>query len=130
MVNKILFVTLSNIGDCILTLPVLDALGENFPQAKITVLVGPRAQEIFQDNPQIHRLIIYDKHSRIKEKIKLFQKLERERFDMVVDLRNSLLGALLPVAKKTSPFLIIPRQVRHMKDRHLYRLQEVTRGYK
>ena len=39
---KILFITLSNLGDVILSLPVLDALKERYPQAKITVMVGPR----------------------------------------------------------------------------------------
>ena len=122
MINNILFITLSNIGDVILTLPVLDVLRENFPGAKITVLVGPRPKEIFQGNPHINRLIIYDKHSRLKEKIKLFNTLKKERFDMVVDLRNSFLGAFLPAQKKTSPFLVIPKDIKHAKDRHLYRI--------
>jgi len=122
MINNILFITLSNIGDVILTLPVLDVLRENFPGAKITVLVGPRPKEIFQGNPYINRLIIYDKHSRLKEKIKLFNTLRRERFDIIVDLRNSFLGAFLPAQKKTSPFLVIPKDIKHMKDRHLYRI--------
>ncbi len=120
--NKILFITLSNIGDCVLTLPVLDTLKRNFPQAKITVLVGFRSKEVFHGNPHINRLIIYDKHSRLKEKIRLFNTLRKERFDMVVDLRNSFLGAFLPAKYKISPFLIIPKQVKHMKDRHLYKL--------
>jgi len=107
----------------------LDALRDNFPQAKITVMVGPRPKEIFHGNPHIDRLIIYDKHFRLKEKIKLFSELKKEYFDMVVDLRNSFLGALLPAKYKTSPFLIVPKQIKHMKDRHLYRLPEVTRGY-
>ncbi len=125
MVNKILFITLSNIGDCILTLPVLDSLRENLPQAKITVLAGPRPKEIFQGNPHINRLIIYNKHSGLKEKIKLFNTLKEERFDMVADLRNSFLGAFLPAQKKTSPFLVIPKDIKHMKDRHLYRISNL-----
>lgn len=123
MVNKILFITLSNIGDVILTLPVLDLLRLNFPESKITVMVGPRPKEIFENNPDINRVIIYDKHSRLREKIKLFHQLKKENFDIVVDLRNSLFGALLPVKHKTSPFLLIPKNIRHMKDRHLYKSQ-------
>ncbi len=122
MINKILFITLSNIGDCILALPVLDALREKFPRAKITVLDGLRPKEIFQGNPYINKLIIFDKHSRLNEKIKLFNTLKKEHFDMVVDLRNSFLGAFLPAKYKISPFLIVPKQIKHMKDRHLYKL--------
>jgi len=123
MVNKILFMTLSNIGDVVLTLPVLDALKQNFPESKITVIVGPRSREIFENNPNIDKLIIYDKHSSLKEKIKLFNELKKENFDIVVDLRNSLFGALLPARYRTSPFLVIPKITRHMKDKHLYKIQ-------
>jgi ADP-heptose:LPS heptosyltransferase len=94
-VNKILFITLSNIGDAILTLPVLDTLKRRYPHSEVTVLVGPRPKEIFQDNPAIDTLIIYDKHSKINEKIRLFKELKEKNFDMVVDLRNSFLGLLL-----------------------------------
>ena len=120
-INKILFITLSNIGDVILTLPALDFLREKFPAGKITLMVGPRPKEIFLNAPFIDKLIVYDKHAKLKEKIKLFNGLKRERFDMVVDLRNSLFGGFLPVRHKTSAFTIIPGNLRHMKDRHLYR---------
>ena len=125
-VNKILFITLSNIGDVILTLPVLDSLRENFPEAKITCLVGLRPKEMFQNNPAIEGLIIYDKHSRLKEKIRLFNELKKERFDMVVDLRNSLFGVLLPAKYKTPVSLGIPKDIKHMKDRHLYKVKSFS----
>ncbi|MDD5692595.1 MAG: lipopolysaccharide heptosyltransferase II [Candidatus Omnitrophica bacterium] len=118
---KILFITLSNIGDCILTLPVLDALRRKYPQGLITCLVPPRPKEIFINNPAIEKVIIFDKHSRMREKIKLFFSLSREGFDEVVDLRNSFFGAFLPAKKRSSPLRIIPGGLRHMKDRHLYR---------
>jgi heptosyltransferase-2 len=128
-INKVLFITLSNIGDVILTLPVLDSLRENFAESKITVMVGPRPKEVFKGNPCIDKLIIYDKHSPLREKIKLFNILKKERFNLIVDLRNSLFGAFLPARFRTLPFLVIPKKIKHMKDRHLYRLLNVTKGY-
>ncbi len=117
---KILFVTLSNIGDCILTLPVLDALREKYPLAKITCLLAPRPKEIFVNNPGIEKVIVFDKHARLREKIKLFFSLSREGFDVVIDLRNSFLGAFLPAKKRSSPWRLIPGKIKHMKDRHLF----------
>ena len=122
-INKILFITLSNIGDVVLTLPALDSLKENFPQAKITVIVGSRPKEIFENNPHIDRLIVYDKHAKLKEKIRLFNELDKEKFDLAVDLRNSFFGAFLSARHKTSPFMVFSRNIKHMKDRHLYRVQ-------
>jgi heptosyltransferase-2 len=125
MIKKILFITLSNIGDVVLTLPVLDFLKKHFPRSRITVLVGPRPKAIFEDYSYIDRLIVYDKYSGIKDKIKLFFELKKERFDMVVDLRNTLFGALLPARYKVGLFTIIPRNIKHMKDRHFYRLKGI-----
>jgi heptosyltransferase-2 len=124
-INKILFITLSNIGDCILTLPVLDTLRANFTQAKITVMVGPRPKEIFENNPNISRLIVYDKYTKLREKIRLFGELKKEKFDLVVDLRNSLFGAFLPAKYRTAPFLRAPHSLRHMKYRHLFKIQNL-----
>ncbi|MDP2044124.1 MAG: glycosyltransferase family 9 protein, partial [Candidatus Omnitrophota bacterium] len=118
---KILFVTLSNIGDCILSLPVLDTLRQKYPQAKITCLVPPRPKEIFVDNPGVDAVVIFDKGARLREKIKLFFSLSREGFDEIVDLRNSFFGAFLPAKKRSSPLHAIPRGIKHMKDRHLFR---------
>jgi heptosyltransferase-2 len=122
MVKKILFITLSNIGDAILTLPSLDCLIAEFPQAEFTLISAPRPKQIFENNPAIHRLIVYDKHSRLREKIRLFLELRKEGFDLVVDLRNSLFGVSLAAWHKTSPFFIIPKNIKHMRDRHLYRV--------
>jgi len=118
---KILFITLSNIGDVILTLPVLDYLLDKFKGAQVTCLVAARPKEIFEGNPAITRLIIYDKHSRLREKISLFRQLAREKFDLVVDLRNSFYGAFLPAKQKSSFFRFFPSQFKHMRERHFLR---------
>ncbi|MCX5699501.1 MAG: lipopolysaccharide heptosyltransferase II [Candidatus Omnitrophica bacterium] len=127
---KILLVTLSNIGDCILTLPVLDRLREKYPQAKITCLVPARPKEIFINNPAVDSVIIFDKHARLKEKIKLFFSLSQEGFDRVVDLRNSFFGAFLPAKKRSAPLRLIPKRIKHMKDRHLFRANLSSASFK
>ncbi|MFH1678974.1 MAG: glycosyltransferase family 9 protein [Candidatus Omnitrophota bacterium] len=129
MFKKILFFTLSNFGDVILTLPLLDALRQDYSDARITVMVGPRPAEVFKNNPHIDKLIIYNKYAPLREKIQLFIQLKKEGFDAVIDLRNTLFGALLPVRFKTSPFLRMPAKLRHMKERNLYRLTKAL-GHK
>jgi heptosyltransferase-2 len=128
MVNKILFITLSNIGDVILTLPVLDSLRKKFPEAKVTVICGSRARGIFEGNPDIQRLIVYEKRSSLRENIKLLIFLWKERFEAVVDLRNSFFGVLLAARYKTSFYTRIPKDVKHAKDRHLYKIGRILKG--
>ncbi len=128
MINKILFITLTNIGDVILTLPVLDSLRLGFPESKITVMVGERPREIFENNPDIERVVVYNKRSKLKEKIKLFNELRKERFDLVVDLRNSFFGMFLSAKHRTSPLAVIPEELKHMKEKHLYKLKNLRTG--
>ncbi|MDD5026922.1 MAG: lipopolysaccharide heptosyltransferase II [Candidatus Omnitrophica bacterium] len=127
MVNKILFISLSNIGDALLSLPVLDQLRANFPAAQITVLSGERPREIFESNPAVHRFILFDKKNTAWENIKLFNSLRKEKFDLIVDLRNSFLGAILPARYRTSACLKIPAHLKHMKERHLYRIKDIAK---
>jgi len=117
---KILFITLSNIGDSILTLPVLDELREKYPQATITCLVPMRPKDIFTLNSSLEKVIIFDKHASLSEKVNLFFALSKEKFDLVVDLRNSFFGAFLPAKQRSSPLRKIPGKLKHMKDRHLF----------
>ena len=125
--TKILFITLSNFGDVVLTLPVLDTLRSYFPQNEITVVADVRVKEIFENNPAIRHFIIFDKTATLREKIALFFRLKAEGFDIVIDLRNTLYGALLPARFKTSPFLKVPAFIVHMKDRNLFRLRMALR---
>jgi heptosyltransferase-2 len=119
---KILVITLSNIGDVILTLPVLDFLMDSLPESKFTIMVSERPKEIFENNPLLERVIIYDKNSLLKDKIKLFFDLKKERFDIVVDLRNTLFGRLLPSKFKAHQFLLKPKKASHMRAQHLLKV--------
>ncbi|MDD5060417.1 MAG: glycosyltransferase family 9 protein, partial [Candidatus Omnitrophica bacterium] len=110
---KILFITLSNIGDCILTLPVLDALRQKYPEGKITCVVPARPAEIFKNNPAVDKVVIFDKKTSLWNKITLFSSLSKEKFDLVIDLRNSFFGAFLPAKERSSPFRFIPRELKH-----------------
>ncbi|MBN1405771.1 MAG: glycosyltransferase family 9 protein, partial [Candidatus Omnitrophica bacterium] len=101
-VHNILFITLSNIGDVVLTLPVLGVLKREFPQAKITIMVSPAAKEIFQNDPAISKIIVYDKHISFLEKINLGLRLRRKKFDLVVDLRSTTYPLLINAVYSTS----------------------------
>jgi ADP-heptose:LPS heptosyltransferase len=97
----------------------LDILFAKYPQAQVHVLVSPRPQEIFQNNPKIKKVIVYDKHCPTKEKIKLYFELNREKFDMVLDLRDTAFGRILSAKYRVHPPFGFGKPRRHMKDKHL-----------
>lgn len=127
---KILFITLSNIGDVILTLPVYSALKDSFQKEKIDVVVGSRAKEIFQKDPRVGNLFIYDKHASLKEKIDFIKKLRKENYDLAVDMRRSLMPLLIGARRRTSLALVEKRLVRHKRSAHLSKLKDLGIEYK
>jgi len=129
-VRKILFITLSNIGDAILTLPVLSALKDNFPEANIDVVVGPRPQEVFKKDPRVSRVFIYYKHTGLKDKINFIKKLKAEKYDLAIDMKTSLLPLLIG-AKHRSALLPVARSgIKHKRLIHLESLRPFELIYK
>ncbi len=102
--KHILVITLSNLGDVVLTTPVIAALREHFPEAKLSVLVGERPADLFLDHPWIHGLHIYNKKASIGEKLGLIRRLRSEHFDLVLDLRRSLFPWFIGAKKSNSVF--------------------------
>ena len=120
-IHKILVITLSNVGDCLLTLPVFRALRTRFPSAKVSVVVGERGRSVFLNDPRFEELFVYDRKVSLKQKIRFILELRKRRFDLCVDLRDSLFGFLVGARTRT-PFFH-RRLALHRFDRHLERLK-------
>jgi len=121
---KILFITLSNIGDVVLTLPVLSALKDNFPDAVIDIVVGPRPKDIFVKDPKVNDIFTYDKHVCLKERLDFIKILRAKRYDLAVDMRTSLIPILINAKNRTG--LISWRRdasIRHKRSVHLDKLK-------
>ena len=65
-VKKILVISLSNIGDVVLTFPVIDILKRDFPDAQVSVVIGPKGQELLAGNPFIRSYVFNKKQSALK----------------------------------------------------------------
>ena len=121
-VKKILVITLSNIGDVVLTMPVIGVLKRKFPDAGLAVMVGPKARGLFETAPGIG-LITYDKHVSLRQKAKLALGLRRQRYDLIVDLRNTIFPLLIGARYRTSFLKKSSKDIIHARDRHLYNLK-------
>ncbi len=124
-VKRILVITLSNVGDIILTTPVVEELLKEFPSAELDVMVGPRGKEIFSAHKRIREVIIYDKKCSSLAKVMLFFKLRKKRYSLVVDLRNTVFPLILRPRFATNPFRYRSGGRMHKKDAHLLRLKEI-----
>ena len=113
---KILFVTLSNIGDAVLSLPVLEGLGRRFPGGRVDVVAGPRSKAVFENHPFVNRVFVDEKRRPFGERLVFFRELRRERYDLVVDLRRSLFSFL---GKRSVGLFVRSAGRRHKRQSHL-----------
>lgn len=124
-IKRILVIGLSNIGDAILTSPVIAVLRKKFPSAHLALLVGPRAFAVFKNDGRIDKKIIYDKTIHWKNKLRLVNRLRQDKYDLVVDLRNTGFSVFLGARYRTSIFKKPPKSLVHMIDRHLWKLKSL-----
>lgn len=122
----------TNLGDTILTFPAFDLVRANWPHAKITAIVSPKTKDFLSQHSHIDEFIIYDKLWKKKEKIRFVLSL-KNRYDLMVDFKNSFLPFLLKVKHRTSFIRRYPPKM-HIKDRYLklveslVKAREVKRG--
>ncbi|OGX35940.1 MAG: hypothetical protein A3C36_08060 [Omnitrophica WOR_2 bacterium RIFCSPHIGHO2_02_FULL_52_10] len=123
-IHKILFITLSNIGDVILTFPVIDILKKDFPQAGLFVVVGPKGEPLLKGNPYLAGVHVFDKRQSWLRSLAWLRELRKERFDLVVDLRNTAIPAFIAARYRTS-FRAPRSNNTHMRGQHLRKLKTV-----
>ena len=95
MLKKILIFSFSFIGDAALSTSVIQPLQRHFPDAHITFLVGPRAFDLLATDPNIDATLVYDnrgEHTGWKGRLRLIKTLRLEKFDLVINLRDSLMA--------------------------------------
>ncbi len=127
-INKILYITMSNLGDAVMGLPAFDFLRKECPGAKITVVAGPRTKCVFENHPGVDELIVYDKYAVLSKKIDLFFKLKARGFDCIVDLRNTFYRWGIPAPYKNPAWPVYPAWVVHKSQQYLYQAVRTLRG--
>ena len=133
-IKKILIVTLSNLGDMILTLPVVAAFKKKFPKAKVHIVGDIKSIGMLENAPAFDKVFVYDKKARLKDKTNLILKLRKEKYDFTVDFRNSAFPYLVG---KPSNSLLVNYFVKKVNSRYeqarkridLYNLQKADYSF-
>jgi ADP-heptose:LPS heptosyltransferase len=117
-------ISLSNLGDIILTTPVFQALSAAFPEAEIDVVTGPAGSAIFRGHPSLRDIILTNRHRSLPGRMALVKELRKKRYDMAVDLKNTLMPFVVGARYKSTGFLLKRdrKRVLHKKDEHLLKL--------
>lgn len=98
--RKILLIKMRFHGDMLLTTPVISTLKQNYPDARVDVLLYEDTIPILSENPEIHALYgIKNKKASAGEKVSnflhLIKVLRENKYDLIVNLADQWMVALL-----------------------------------
>lgn len=83
-VRRLAVFKLRNIGDVLMLTPVLRALRETFPGARITVVVNSGTEAMLAHNPHIDEVLVYRRGGTLGEEVAFLGGLMRRRFDLTI----------------------------------------------
>ena len=92
-INKILVIRVDGIGDLLNSTPAISLLRENYPSAEITVLARPLNASVLIGNPDVDRILTFARegeHRGLKARLRFYQALRREGFQLVVAMQTAM----------------------------------------
>jgi heptosyltransferase I len=97
MTKRILIVRLSAIGDCILSVPVLNSLRRNFPGSRIGWVTERAPAQLLQGHPALDDLFVTSKQTfkSPRQLLALGSKLRAWKPDITIDLQGLTKSSLL-----------------------------------
>lgn len=103
MINKILVIRFSSIGDIVLTTPIIRCLKQKYPNAEIHFLVKKQFAPTIEENPNISKIHTYN-----YDLSNVLRELKSENFNHIVDLQRSIRSKLVLLALH-KPFSFFPK---------------------
>jgi heptosyltransferase-3 len=97
---NILFITSTRIGDAVISTVLLNHLIKTYPHSQITIACGPLPSALFEDLPNLKKIIIMTKKKYANHWFKLWSHVVREKWDLAVDLRGSAITYFLPTRQR------------------------------
>ena len=125
---RLLFVTLSNIGDLVMTTPVLETLHSLYPEHLIDIIADRRSGDLLRECPYLGALIWKDKRSTWRDKGAFLRRIRSRRYTLAVDLRGPWLAWLARAERRA---VKTPRSSgMHAVEHHFTALGNLTNNKK
>jgi heptosyltransferase-3 len=115
---KILVMKFRNIGDVLLSTPLIDNLKAAFPEATIDFALNKNCAEMIALHPHVHNLLCYDRGqikqeafvSRLWSEAGFYHQVRKNQYDMVINLTEGDRGASLAwLSRAKTRVGILPR---------------------
>lgn len=94
---KILIIQTAYLGDVILTLPVVQNIKKQLPEAEIDFMSIPQTEDVLKNNPHISNLVVYDKRGKSKfaNLREIISKVRKSKYNIIVSPHRSFRSALI-----------------------------------
>lgn len=109
-IKKILVLRLDHIGDLMLSMPCLSSLRTSFPTSYIDIVINSTTKPIAEMIPYVNNVTCYDakffdRTGKVKafdlvRAIEFVKRVRSKKYDLILDLRGSLMTVLLAVMAK------------------------------
>ncbi|NNE37710.1 MAG: glycosyltransferase family 9 protein [Gammaproteobacteria bacterium] len=107
-VKSVLLVSLSCVGDAVMTTPVLQSLNSLYPQAKIDIVSDSRSHLIYNHCPYLGNIFLKNKARFMRGALDLVFTVRKKKYDLIVDLRTDGLAYLLKGKDRLTKFGAVP----------------------
>ncbi len=95
---RIAIVRLGAIGDVINTMPLLNALRDALPAARITWVIEPKSLPILEGHRALDDVVVFPRHSWFRGGARFVRELRKRRFDVVLDTQRLLKSGAVSLA--------------------------------
>ena len=86
---RILVILFRQIGDVLLTTPLVRALRQHYPESTIMFLTEPSPARVLAHNPFLDDVLIRPRHLSWRQELQLLRQIRQLRFDLVVDVMGN-----------------------------------------
>ena len=97
---KVLFITSTRIGDAVLSTSILNYLKNRFPHCSLYIATGKTAASLFKNFNNIKKIFILEKKFFKIHWLELWSRTFFNKWDIVIDLRGSIISYFLFNKKK------------------------------
>jgi len=128
--HKYLIIQTAFLGDCILTLPLIQKIYELYNNSIIDVITTPQGSEIFKLSPYLNNIFIFDKRNANKgfnNILKFARDIRKNNYDTIISPHRSARTALLSFFihskerisfDKSSLSFLYTNRVKYLKNIH------------
>jgi lipopolysaccharide heptosyltransferase II len=109
--KKILIIRFSSIGDIVLASPLIRILHRRFPASQIDFIVQKQYAELIQYHPNLNFIHEFDTKGGFSELRLLAGKIRHEKYDLIIDIHNSLRSRFIRYLSKAVKVAVINKRI-------------------